>query len=100
MISCPLSPEFEGVAGDAYVTGFAGSTDFPVTPYAFQPTYHGCCGFPVYDAFVTQFNHRVLNSSFPPTGRKRSEVGHMLNPFTGVSQTVGLGIAADSLGNA
>jgi hypothetical protein len=37
--------------GNAYVVGAADSTDFPITPGAFQPTNHG--GF---DAFVTELN--------------------------------------------
>jgi len=45
-------------SGDAYVTGFTSSPDFPVTPGAFQPH---CGGFssgscPAEDAFVTELN--------------------------------------------
>ena len=38
-------------AGNAYVTGETGSTDFPVTPGAFRTTRNG-----EYDAFVTKLN--------------------------------------------
>jgi len=38
--------------GNAYVTGYTESTDFPVTPGAFQTT----CGNPTACAFVTKFN--------------------------------------------
>lgn len=37
-------------AGDAYVTGYTSSLDFPVTSFAFQPVYRGAT-----DAFVTKF---------------------------------------------
>jgi hypothetical protein len=39
-------------AGNAYVTGSTGSTDFPVTPGAFDTTYNGAS----WDAFVTKLN--------------------------------------------
>ena len=38
-------------AGNAYVTGYTASTDFPTTPGAFQTTYGGD-----QDAFVTKLN--------------------------------------------
>jgi len=38
-------------AGNAYLTGYTGSTDFPTTPGAFQTTHNG-----VWDAFVTELN--------------------------------------------
>jgi hypothetical protein len=42
-------------AGNAYVTGWAGSTDFP-TVNAFQPTFGGGTGVLIGDAFVTKFS--------------------------------------------
>ena len=39
------------LAGNAYVTGWTGSSDFPVTPGSFQPQYAGG-----WDAFVTKLN--------------------------------------------
>ena len=42
-------------AGNAYVTGVAGSSDFPVTADAFQTTNHILNGYGV-DAFVTKLN--------------------------------------------
>jgi hypothetical protein len=48
-------------AGDAYVTGSAMSSDFPVTSNAYQSTNHGathCCDYLTYtsNAFLTEFN--------------------------------------------
>jgi hypothetical protein len=40
-------------SGQAYVTGFTGSSGFPTTPNAFQPTRAASSGF---TAFVTKFN--------------------------------------------
>src|SRR6185295_4324046 len=37
--------------GAAYITGSAGSSDFPITPGAFQPTLNGYS-----DVFVTKLN--------------------------------------------
>ncbi|MGB9073656.1 MAG: SBBP repeat-containing protein [Terriglobales bacterium] len=65
--------------GNAYVTGYTGSTDFPTTPGAFQTT---CCG-----AFVTKLN---------PTGSAL-----VYSTYLGGSSSDGaLGIAVDSAGNA
>ena len=41
-------------SGDAYVTGFANSTDFPITPGAFQTNHASDSGYT--DAFVTKLN--------------------------------------------
>ncbi|MGB2635949.1 MAG: SBBP repeat-containing protein [Candidatus Acidiferrum sp.] len=44
-------------SGNAYVTGFTSSTDFPTTPGAFQTVCNGGSGCAQYgDAFVTEFN--------------------------------------------
>jgi len=42
-------------AGGAYLTGYTGSTDFPVTPGAFQTTFGGLGPLAYGDAFVTKF---------------------------------------------
>jgi hypothetical protein len=66
-------------SGNAYVTGYAFSTNFPVTPGAFQTT---CCG-----AFVTKLN---------PTG-----TALVYSTYLGGSELdEGYGIAVDSTGNA
>jgi hypothetical protein len=70
-------------SGNAYVTGFTSSSDYPITPSAFQTSNHG--GF--YDAFVTK-----LNSS-----------GSALIYSTylgGTADEGGLGIALDGDGRA
>jgi hypothetical protein len=41
-------------SGSAYVTGYTGSTEFPVTPGAFQPTYLGGVGG--LNAFLTRLS--------------------------------------------
>jgi hypothetical protein len=67
-------------AGNAYVTGLTGSTNFPTTPGALQPS---GCGF----AFVTKLN---------PTGS-----GLVYSTYLGnCSGAVGEGIAVDAGGNA
>ena len=43
-------------AGNAYVTGATGSTDFPTTPGAFQTTCNGGNYCAKYDAFVSKLN--------------------------------------------
>jgi hypothetical protein len=69
--------------GNAYVTGFTNSTNFPTTVGAFQTTYGGGFG----DAFVTKLN---------PTG-----AALVYSTYLGGSDDdEGLGIAVDALGNA
>jgi len=74
-------------AGDAYVTGHTSSSEFPVTPNAFQTKCPGSC----YESiFVTKFNaagSSLLYSTF-------------LGGSTPSGYTEGLGIAVDSSGNA
>jgi hypothetical protein len=41
-------------SGNAYITGYTSSTDFPTTPGAFDTLYNG--GFYGYDAFVSKLN--------------------------------------------
>jgi Bacterial Ig-like domain (group 3)/Beta-propeller repeat/Transmembrane protein 131-like N-terminal len=72
--------------GDAYVTGFTASSDFPVTPGAFQTT-NGGDG----KGFVTKFNatgSALIYSTF---------LGGTLGAFEGGH---GYGIAVDSSGSA
>ena len=69
-------------SGNAYVTGFTDSTDFPTTAGAFQTTFGGFG-----DAFVTELN---------PTGS-----GLVYSTYLGGSDDdEGYGIAVDTSGNA
>jgi hypothetical protein len=69
-------------AGNAYVTGYTYSPDFPTTAGAFQTTYHGS-----YDAFVSKLN---------PAG-----TGLFYSTYLGGSNTdAGQGIAVDAAGDA
>ena len=69
-------------SGNAYVTGYTPSTDFPTTPGAFQTTYVG-----LGDAFVTKFNG---------TGS-----GLLYSTYLGGTDTdSGRGVALDTSGNA
>jgi hypothetical protein len=43
-------------SGNAYVTGLTDSTDFPVTPGAFQTTFAACYPYDCYAAFVSKLN--------------------------------------------
>jgi hypothetical protein len=76
-------------AGNAYITGFTGSTDFRTTPGAFQATcnggVYGC--FYDWDAFVAKLN---------PTGSTLVYSTYL----GGSAQEYGRGIAVDSWGNA
>jgi hypothetical protein len=69
-------------AGNTYVTGIAYSSDFPVTPGAFQTTFGG-----YYDAFVAKFN---------PAGSALVYSSYL----GGSDSDIGYGIAADSAGDA
>ena len=70
--------------GNAYVTGFAGSTDFPTTPGAFQTA---LLSGPYYSAFVTKLN---------PTGS-----GLVYSTYLGGSGgETGNAIAVDAAGSA
>jgi hypothetical protein len=70
-------------AGNAYVTGYTRSTDFPITPGAFQPSRPGS-----QSPFVSKLN---------PTG-----TALVYSTFLGGSSNVNVGtrIAADAAGNA
>lgn len=69
-------------AGAAYVTGWAGSNDFPVTPGAFQTSVPSPCGRP----FVTKVN---------PLGN-----GLAYSTYLGGSSGSGRSIAVDTAGDA
>jgi len=69
--------------GNAYVTGFAVSTNFPTTVGAFQTTSGGGD-----DAFVTKLN---------PTGSAPLVYSTYLG---GSAEDIGFGIAVDAAGNA
>ena len=72
-------------SGDAYVTGFTNSPDFPVTPGAFQTSYAG--GPDIGDAFVSKLNAAgtaLLYSSY----------------LGGSDDDAGYGITVDASGNA
>ena len=71
-------------AGNAYVTGFTTSTNFPTTPGAFQTAYGGGRA----DAFATKLN---------PTGSTPLVHSTYLG---GSGDDYGAGIAADAAGNA
>jgi Beta-propeller repeat len=73
--------------GNAYVTGETDSQDFPVTPGVVQPTYGGGSS----DAFVAKLgaDGTMIYSTY--LGGRSSG---------GISGEAGLGIAADSAGNA
>jgi hypothetical protein len=76
-------------AGNAYVTGFAVSTDFPTTPNAFQPSYPGVPGQTVTVTFVSELN---------PSGSAL-----VYSTFLGGTTSFfdqGNGIAVDSAGDA
>ena len=77
------------VGGNAYVTGFTNSTDFPTTGGAFQRAFGGgaCAGTPCNDAFVVKLD---------PTGSTLL-YGTYLG---GTGSDVGLGIAVDAAGDA
>jgi hypothetical protein len=58
--------------GDAYVTGFTESPDFPVTPFAFQPVINQGTPFPA-DAFLTKvalghLGELTISGSLPSVG--------------------------------
>jgi len=62
----------QGIAVDAllnaYVTGFTGSTNFPITPGAFQTTFHG-----VLDGFVTKIAEGGQLEQCPADGQGECE---------------------------
>ena len=79
-------------AGNAYVTGDANSSNFPITQGAFQTHLGGgtCFGAPCFDAFVTKLNPTGTSLVYSTLlGGNGNEAGY----FRG-------GIAVDSTGNA
>ena len=73
-------------SGNAYVTGFTGSTDFPTTPGAYDTSFNGGSSLGG-DAFVTKLN---------PTGTALTYSTYL----GGSSTDKGYGIAVDTSGNA
>jgi hypothetical protein len=79
-------------AGNAYVTGYTDSIDFPVTPGAWQPVFQGstsggCMSCATYNSFVTKLN---------PSGN-----GLIYSTFLGgFGDTQAHGVAVDSAANA
>ena len=72
-------------AGNAYVVGQAGSTNFPTTAGSFQPTISGTLGYT--DAFVTKINaagNAIVYSTY----------------LGGSGPDVALGVAVDATGSA
>src|SRR5207244_5102935 len=74
-------------AGNAYVTGFTASTDFPTTAGAFQTAFAGTGPFGFGDAFVTKLD---------PTGSALVYSTYL----GGSGDDLGSGIAVDTGGNA
>jgi hypothetical protein len=77
-------------SGDAYVTGFTGSSDFPTTHGAFQTTFGGgTCGEagnprPCYDAFVTKLNPPASAAVYSTyLGGNNDDVGEAILPGSG-----------------
>jgi N-acetylneuraminic acid mutarotase len=88
------------VSGDAFVTGFTNSTNFPISPYAFQPQFLGGRGFAVYQAFATEFDANgsdLVYSTY--LGGYNPKWGICITPIGGISQSMGLGVAVDASGN-
>ncbi len=83
-------------AGNAYVTGIAGSTDFPVTSGAFQPKDGAALGVP--NAFITKLNATGSALVYSTYLGGSGGTGHAQSqPGIGDS---GIAIAVDSAGNA
>ena len=85
-------------AGNAYVTGSAGSTDFPVTPGAFQPNDGAALG--ITNAFVTKLNATGSSLVYSTYLGGSGGTGHAL-PLLGIGELgeSGNAIAIDSAGN-
>jgi hypothetical protein len=80
-------------SGDAYVTGYADSPNFPVTAGVFQPNLN-VGQFPLaQNAFVTEFNASGSGLVYS------TYLGGSYNGTGGAAEDVGVGIAVDSSGN-
>jgi hypothetical protein len=86
-------------SGNAYLTGWTSSSNFPTTAGAFQRTYGG--GF--FDVFVAKFNPGLSGSASllysTYLGGKGAD-GYVSNGEATWTQEVGPGIAVDSAGDA
>ena len=82
--------------GNAFITGFTDTSDFPTTPGSYDPSYSGnACGSGCHQAsFVTELNTAgtglVYSTFFEGSDLSASQPGH----------TVSSGIAVDANGNA
>lgn len=79
-------------SGDAFVTGYANSPNFPVTAGVFQPTLNLGQFNDAQNAFITEFN---------PSGSElvySTYLGGSYNGTGGAAEDVGTGIAVDSSG--
>ncbi len=86
--------------GNAYVTGSAGSTDFPVTPGAYQTTNKSASG--LWNVFVTKLNPSGSALAYSTYLGGSGSTGHAdpNNPdITNLGDSAS-GIAIDSAGNA
>ncbi len=86
-------------SGDAFVTGTTTALDFPISPRAFQGL-EGSIGFNVWFSYATEFNASgsdIVYSTYL-TGSD-PKWGICQDPISGLSWTMGLGIAVDASGN-
>jgi len=84
-------------SGNAYVTGWTFSTDYPVTPGAFQTTNGGYS-----DVFVTKMCHPITLTSAPGTNNQTVCVNTAITPITysttGATGTTFSGLPAGVIG--
>ena len=83
-----------------YVTGTTGSSDFPVTPNAFQPTYKGDQRALVGNAFMSELNTTPLLELGPVSLGRGSASLVYSTYFGGTGGDSGESIAMDAAGNA
>jgi len=81
-------------SGDAYVTGFTLSTDFPVTPGVVQPSLGKFENFTAQNSFVTKLNPAGSGLVYS------TYLGGTTSGAGGSSEDFGYGIGVDSQGNA
>jgi hypothetical protein len=69
-------------SGNAYVTGWTNSTDYDVTPGAFQTTKEGYSNENYPDVFVTKVCHPITLTSTPGTDNQTVCVNTAITPIT------------------